>query len=147
MNSRLHLFTGHLQINLRRLLARMTRGRYTDIRRRLDGTLLVEKDDGTVKEPHQLSRGTREQLYLAIRLAYVQHYSKNAEPLPLVVDDVLVNFDENRALGALEVFWEVAESLQIIFLTCHQNMVDLIKSARPGEEPIHLHAGAVLSSP
>ena len=128
-----------------RLLARMTRDRYTGIRRRLDGTLLVEEEDGSVKEPHQLSRGTREQLYLSIRLAYVGHYSQNAEPLPLVIDDVLVNFDDDRALGALEVFWEVAESLQIIFLTCHQSLVDLVKSARPGQEPIHLQAGAVLS--
>ena len=130
-----------------RMLARMTRDRYTGIRRRLDGTLLVEEEDGSVKEPHQLSRGTREQLYLAIRLAYVQHYSQNAEPLPLVIDDVLVNFDDDRALGALEVFWEVAESLQVIFLTCHQTTVDLVKSARPGDEPIYLNAGAMLSSP
>jgi uncharacterized protein YhaN len=130
-----------------RLLARMTRDRYTGVRRRLDGTLLVEQEDGSVKQPDQLSRGTREQLYLAIRLAYVQHYSQNAEPLPLVVDDVLVNFDDDRALGALEVFWEVAENLQIIFLTCHQSMVDLVKSARPGEEPIQLQTKAVTSSP
>lgn len=131
---------------VKRLFGRMTRGRYVDIRRRLDGPLQVEEHDGTLKEPPELSRGTREQLYLAIRLAYVHHYGRNAEPLPLAMDDVLVNFDDQRALETLEVLWEIAESWQIIFLTCHQSIVDLVTSARPDVEPIHLHSGAMLSS-
>jgi uncharacterized protein YhaN len=129
---------------VKRLFGRLTCGRYTDIRRKLDerGTLLVQQEDGALKEPHQLSRGTREQLYLAIRLAYVHHYSRHSEPLPLVMDDVLVNFDDERARHTLEVLWEVAGSLQILFLTCHQGIVELITSARPDIVPIHLEARA-----
>lgn len=129
-----------------RLFRRMTNDRYTGLRRRLDGPLMVHEHDGTLKQPHELSRGTREQLYLAIRLAYVHHYRQNAEPLPLAMDDVLVNFDDQRARETLDVLWEIAESSQIIFLTCHQSMVDLVTSMHPEVEPIHLHAGAAVSS-
>ena len=74
-------------------------GRYIGIRRRLDeqGRLVLAEANGKDKEPHQLSTGTREQLYLAIRLAYAQHYCRENEPLPLVMDDVLVNFDDERS--------------------------------------------------
>ena len=83
------------------IFSAMTQGRYKIIRKRLDeaGTLLVETRAGAAREPAQLSTGTREQLYLAIRLAYVRHYCRDAEPLPLVMDDVLVNFDDARAAG------------------------------------------------
>ena len=54
--------------------SKLTQGRYTGLRRRLDeqGTLVLAEANGDDKEPHQLSTGTREQLYLAIRLAYAQ---------------------------------------------------------------------------
>ena len=128
---------------VRRLFARMTCDRYTNVRRTLDGVLLLEEREGQVKEPHQLSRGTREQLYLAIRLAYVHYYTRKAEPLPLVMDDVLVNFDDQRAMRTLDVLCEFAQSLQIIFLTCHQNVVDLIRSTRPDIETMCLQGAEV----
>ena len=128
---------------VKRLFARMTDGQYISVRPQLDqqGTLLVESQDGFMKQPHQLSTGTREQLYLAIRLAYVHHYCRDAEPLPLVMDDVLVNFDDVRAEGTLQVLLEIAESLQIIFLTCHHSMVELVARSLPTIEPIRLKAG------
>ncbi|MDA1052450.1 MAG: AAA family ATPase [Planctomycetota bacterium] len=136
-----------------RLLQRMTLGRYTGIERKLDeqGTLLVVDESGTRKEPHQLSTGTREQLYLAIRLAYIQHYCREAEPLPIVMDDVLVNFDAERAKQTLRVFAEVADHVQIIFLTCHQHMMELVRDVLPTTRPLvlpggKLTEGAIVSS-
>jgi uncharacterized protein YhaN len=85
-----------------------------------------------------LSTGTREQLYLAIRLAYIRHYCREAEPLPIVMDDVLVNFDDRRAKQTMEVLAEVAAEVQIIFLTCHNHMVDLAAEAIPSCQPIRL---------
>ena len=104
-----------------RLLSRMTAGRYIGIRRRLDeaGTMQVEQQSGKLKTPDQLSTGTREQLYLAIRLAYVQQYCRDSEPLPLIMDDILVNFDEQRAKNTLEVLFELPNEIQVLFLTCH----------------------------
>lgn len=122
------------------LLSRMTAGRYMGIRRRLDeaGTMQVEQQDGKLKTPDQLSTGTREQLYLAIRLAYIQHYCRNSEPLPLIMDDILVNFDEQRAINTLKVLFELPESIQVLFLTCHDHMTNLIGRLRPDSTPITL---------
>jgi uncharacterized protein YhaN len=104
------------------LFQQMTEGRYVEIRRRLgeEESLIVKQLDGREKEPSQLSRGTREQLYLAIRLAYVLQYCEQAEPLPLVMDDVLVNFDSRRARATLEVLQDVSKHVQILLMTCHE---------------------------
>lgn len=126
-----------------RLLEQMTLGRYVAIDRKLDehGTLLVVDEFGERKEPRQLSTGTREQLYLAIRLAYIQHYCQGAEPLPIVMDDVLVNFDPERAKQTMQVLAEIANDIQIIFLTCHQHMVELVSDILPASKPIILPGG------
>ena len=122
------------------LLRRMTGGRYIGIRRRLDEdeTMLIEQHDGKLKTPDQLSTGTREQLYLAIRLAYVQQYCRDSEPLPLVMDDVLVNFDDDRAKQTLDVLFEISHDIQILFLTCHRHTVELARSQRPELQLIEL---------
>lgn len=123
-----------------RLLSRMTAGRYIGIRRRLDeaGTMHVEQQNGKLKTPDQLSTGTREQLYLAIRLAYVQQYCRESEPLPLIMDDILVNFDEQRAKNTLEVLFELPNEIQVLFLTCHEHMTKLVRELRPDVVPIEL---------
>ena len=122
------------------LFARLTRDRYTGLRRKLDeqGTLVLAEAGGRDKEPSQLSRGTREQLYLAMRLAYARHYCRENEPLPLVMDDVLVNFDDKRSEAALDMLIEVAQEIQIIFLTCHQDTIQRIQSRLPHREPTQL---------
>ncbi|MEZ6102860.1 MAG: hypothetical protein R3E01_28285 [Pirellulaceae bacterium] len=126
-----------------RLLARITDGRYVELRAKLDeqGTLLVREENGQWKEPTQLSRGTREQLYLAIRLAYVQHYRQHAESLPLVLDDILVNFDDRRAENTLDALIELAEHQQILFLTCHEKMVERVCQRCGDVAPIDLATG------
>ena len=123
-----------------RLFSRMTAGRYTAIHRKLDeqGTLRVIEHTGQRKEPHELSTGTREQLYLAIRLAYINHYCRDAEPLPVVMDDVLVNFDPPRLQQTIHVLRDIAESIQVVFLTCHDHMVDVVSEAIPDCAPVYL---------
>lgn len=123
-----------------RLFSRMTDGRYVGLSQKLDEnrTLQLEQPDGTRKSPEQLSTGTREQLYLAIRLAYVQHYCRDAEPLPLIMDDILVNFDEQRARNTLEVLLDLPDEIQVLFLTCHDHMVELVNDLRPESRPIEL---------
>lgn len=129
--------------DVQRLLSQMTLGRYTAIERKLDerGTLLVIDDSGARKAPHQLSTGTREQLYLAIRLAYIQHYCRDAEPLPIVMDDVLVNFDAERAKQTLKVLAETAADVQIVFLTCHEHIAEIVQDVLPQSQPSVLPGG------
>jgi len=99
---------------------------------------LLAEATGKHKEPSQLSGGTREQLYLAIRLAYARHYCQENEPLPLVMDDVLVNFDDERSDAALEMLIELAQDIQVIFLTCHHDTIQRICLRLPQMEPTQL---------
>jgi uncharacterized protein YhaN len=57
----------------------------------------------------EMSDGTRDQLFLAFRLASIEHYGRNAEPLPFIADDVLVHFDDDRGLATLELLAEFEE--------------------------------------
>ncbi len=122
--------------------AKLTRGRYTSLQQKLDEnrTLVLSQANGKDKEPHQLSTGTREQLYLAIRLAYAQHYCRENEPLPIAMDDVLVNFDDQRSDAALDLLIELARDIQVIFLTCHQDTIRRIQSRLTEMQPTQLSA-------
>lgn len=61
-----------------------------------------------------MSSGTQDQLYLALRLASLEKYMKSAEPMPFIVDDVLVDFDDARSQAALGALAELAERAQVI---------------------------------
>jgi len=110
------------------ILSAMTDGRYVAIRRGHEKTA-VERHDGRELSPEALSTGTREQLYLAIRLAYVEHYCANAEPLPIVLDDVLVNFDDDRATATLRALAEFSSVTQVMLFTCHRSTIALAEAA------------------
>ncbi|WP_035067953.1 AAA family ATPase [Nitratidesulfovibrio termitidis] len=76
----------------------ITGGRWQSIAASLeDGVPRAVPADGEPMPHEHLSRGTREQLYLALRLGYVRTHALHAEPLPLIMDDILVNFDPERA--------------------------------------------------
>jgi uncharacterized protein YhaN len=109
------------------LFAALTEGRYPRVYQRLDdeGTFVAVRADGSEVTPAAMSTGTREQLYLAVRLAYVRHYCDATEPLPLVLDDVLVNFDAGRARATLRVLTEFAARSQVLMLTCHEHLAQL----------------------
>jgi len=132
-------------IDTARLLGQFTAGEYVDLQRKLDdrGTLLVVPARGEPKRPGQLSTGTREQLYLAIRLAYLKDYGRRAEPLPIVMDDVLVNFDEDRGRRTLEALVEFGRENQILFLTCHRRIVETLQRLEPQLRPLELHPGSL----
>ena len=69
-----------------------------------------------------LSTGTREQVYLAFRIAIVDHLDAGREPLPLLLDEVLVNWDEQRAGRALELLRALSLERQIFLFTCHPQL-------------------------
>jgi uncharacterized protein YhaN len=70
-----------------------------------------------------LSRGTAEQLYLAIRLALAETMSRQVS-LPLLFDDLFVNFDEPRLHAALMLLGELSASRQIVMMTCHKHVAE-----------------------
>ncbi|MEQ1901695.1 MAG: AAA family ATPase [Devosia sp.] len=66
-----------------------------------------------------LSDGTRDQLYLALRLAYLEDYARNNEPAPFVGDDIFQTFDDDRTMAGLKALAEISSSFQPILFT-HQ---------------------------
>ncbi|MDR3232713.1 MAG: AAA family ATPase [Planctomycetaceae bacterium] len=106
------------------LLKRLTVGRYQRIWTPLgEETLLLDDADGRTFDVVQLSRGTREQLFITLRLALASEFARHGSILPLILDDVLVNFDSYRALEAAKLLLEVAETgRQILLFTCHEHI-------------------------
>jgi hypothetical protein len=72
----------------------------------------------------QLSRGTREQLYLAFRLALIQDFGESGRRLPVLLDDILVNFDPDRTSSAVKAFARMSREQQVIAFTCHPSLRD-----------------------
>jgi uncharacterized protein YhaN len=101
------------------LFNRLTLGGFSRLQVGLEEARLecIRADDGKGLEVKELSRGTRFQLYLALKLASLERYVRTAPPLPLVLDDVLVEFDESRAKVALAVLAEFSEHTQILLFT------------------------------
>lgn len=80
-----------------------------------------------------LSEGTRDQLFLALRLAGIEEHLKDREPMPLVVDDILVNFDDVRAAATLQCLAELSQQTQVLFFTHHEHLVELAKKTLPAD--------------
>ena len=88
----------------------------------------MTESNGASRQPNELSRGTREQLYLALRFGLIREFGEHAERLPVVVDEALVNFDPERAHLAAESFAQLAETNQVLIFTCHPTTVDLFSA-------------------
>ena len=105
--------------NSSRIFRRITADRYQRIQVSLeDARLLVFDENDRTRRIDQLSRGTREQLLISIRLGFIEEYEKKAEALPLVLDDVLVNFDPDRAERTAAILHEFSENRQTLLFTC-----------------------------
>ena len=96
-------------------------------------TITVIDASGASKQPAELSRGTREQLYLALRFGLIREFGEHAERLPVVVDEALVNFDPGRARLAAEAFGQLSETNQVLVFTCHPATADMFAEAAGAE--------------
>jgi uncharacterized protein YhaN len=117
------------------LFARLTLGKYTGVRAGFndkDKTVIKCVRDGNVEvDVEGLSEGTRDQLYLSLRLASLLRYADLAEPMPLVLDDVLIQFDDERSRAALQIIAELSTRMQVLFFTHHTRLVELARAAVP----------------
>lgn len=84
-----------------------------------------------------MSDGTCDQLYLSIRLATLEQYLAAHEPIPFVVDDILIRFDDQRAGAALHALRELSSRTQVLFFTHHQRLVELAQELGEGAVAIH----------
>jgi uncharacterized protein YhaN len=85
-----------------------------------------------------LSRGSAEQLYLCLRLALASEFARRAESLPLIMDDVLVNFDPERARAVALELAKFSERRQILIFTCHPATACMFTEASPGAAVIQM---------
>ena len=117
-------------------LQRLTQGRYNRVWTPLDEDVLrVDDADGRALPVELLSRGTREQLFLSLRLALAATYARRGVRLPLILDDVLVNFDGQRAKAAAAALRDFAGAgHQLLVFTCHEHILKLFKTLKL---PVH----------
>lgn len=99
----------------------LTGGRYVDIN--LDKQLKVKRVDGKKFDVEYLSRGTSEQLYFALKLAFVEQVADKIE-LPILIDDAFVNFDAQRTSYIVELLEELAKKTQVLIFTARKNLVE-----------------------
>ena len=85
----------------------------------------VRPGDGQTVKVDGMSDGTADQLYLALRLASLEQYLEKNEPLPFIVDDILLRFDNERAGATLGVLSGLSEKTQVIFFTHHEHLMRL----------------------
>ena len=120
------------------LFARMTCNEFSGIRTdfKNDDPVIVgvRKSNDELVPVTSMSTGTRDQLYLALRLGYVERQLMEHEPMPFIVDDVLIQFDPDRSQATLKVLAELAKQTQVIFFTHHWHLVELAKDGLMSDE-------------
>jgi uncharacterized protein YhaN len=73
-----------------------------------------------------MSEGTRDQLYLALRLAALDLHLDHAHALPFIADDLFINYDDARSKAGLEALGELSRKTQVIFLTHHDHLLPAV---------------------
>lgn len=107
------------------IVGRITGDRYRQVR--IDEAMAIRAiaaDDRTV-ELLSLSGGTVDQFYLSLRLALLDLVTEGQEPVPLLLDDPFVQYDDARAAAAIAFLAEASRERQVILMTCHRREVDL----------------------
>ncbi len=109
----------------------LTAGEYSELRTQSDGQhevlLALRKRDGRSITVSEMSKGTRFQLYLALRLAGYRQYSASGTTLPFVADDIMETFDNTRTAAALGLLKEISMQGQALYFTHHEHVVELAK--------------------
>lgn len=130
------------------LFSRLTLGSYAGLRDELDDSgkpiLLGVRPDDQEVAVDGMSDGSRDQLYLALFLATLEQHLSKGEPMPFVVDDILIGFDDNRTRVCLEILAVLAESTQVLLFTHHRRVLELAEKvqAKAGVFPHFLSARA-----
>lgn len=108
--------------------ARLSAGSFTELRvvmNEREQPELVCVRSGEEVPIEGLSDGAKDQLFLALRLATIERHTEHVESMPLVLDDVLVNFDEDRAKAALQVLASLTPRMQVLLFTHQERIVEI----------------------
>lgn len=129
------------------ILSEITSGEYKDIMPMEDlmqGDFKTVLQDESIKgSTKELSRGTKEQLFLAVRISRIKEIS---ESLPVILDDSFVNFDIAHTKNTVKALTKLSMTHQIFVLTCHATLVDLIMAQSPKAQYFKLDKGKFTKS-
>lgn len=101
--------------------------------------LLAEREDAKpIGVEAMMSAGTSDQLYLTLRLAALELRRASHPPMPLVLDDVLITSDDERAANILRGLARFAEGGQVMLFTHHRHLIDVARAAL-GEQTLAIH--------
>ncbi|WP_456271920.1 AAA family ATPase [Bacillus sp. AK031] len=114
----------------------LTNGEYTKLMSREDQNFIIKRKDGVIFTPDELSQGTKEQVYIALRFALVRML-RGVYSLPVIIDDGFVNFDKKRTEAVIKLIGQLKDETQVLFFTCHSHILQHIES----ENLIHLQNG------
>ncbi len=117
-----------------RWFARLTAGRWAALHPdwREDAQILIAQDVAGLRLPvERLSEGARDALFLALRMAAIEVRLAAAPPVPLLLDDVLMSFDDERAALALQALAELGRRNQVVYFTHHAHLVELARAVLP----------------
>ncbi|WP_305042239.1 ATP-binding protein [Geoalkalibacter sp.] len=92
--------------------------------------LVGVRADGRLLDVAGMSSGTRDQLYLALRLASLEWRLERHEAMPFIVDDILINFDDERSRATLQTLAELGRRNQVILFTHHRQVVETAEELR-----------------
>lgn len=119
----------------------LSRGAYAGLAAQPDGStevLVALPQGGGAKLATDLSKGTRFQLYLALRIAGYHELARSRPPVPFIADDIMETFDDDRAAQAFALLGDMARTGQVIYLTHHRHLCDIALAACPGARIIDL---------
>jgi uncharacterized protein YhaN len=123
------------------LFATLTGGSFEGLGQKYDdddnARLVGRRSNGQVVPLTGMSTGARDQLYLALRLAYLEDYATRAEPPPFIGDDLFATFDEDRTAHGLAALAAIGGRVQPIVFTHHQHVADIART-RVGAEVLTL---------
>ncbi len=108
--------------------------------------LMARRDNGGELGVGGMSDGLLDQLYLALRLAALEHHLDALPPLPVLLDDVLINFDEQRVTTTVPALAEIAQHTQVIVLTHHQHVATIAQDTLGDRVRVHCLAETGRSS-
>ncbi len=103
-----------------------------------DVPVLVGVRNGEEIGVEGMSEGTRDQLYLALRLAAIERHQQHHEPMPVVLDDLLITFDDHRASAILPILSDLGSRTQLLLFSHHRHLLDLARDALPADG-VHFH--------
>ena len=116
------------------VFATISRGAYKRLATRpeRDSEVLIGIGENGSKDAKEMSKGTRFQLYLALRVAGYHEFVQTRRPVPFIADDIMETFDDDRAQETFRLFGEMATEGQVIYFTHHLHLCDIATKTCPG---------------